>query len=248
MTGLPDTLTEDGLLGGSVRLLQPAEGERVSIDAVFLAAAAPVLSDELVLEAGMGSGAVALCLAWRVPTCRIIGIDRDAALVRLAAENARLNGFEQRITAMVGDVRRPPPRLAPGVYAHVIANPPHMAAARTDASPHPGRASARVEAEATLADWIGFALRMVRPRGTITLVHRADRLDEILARLSPGAGEIVVFPLWPGRSAPAKRVIVRARKGVHTPLRLMPGLVLHGEGSKYAPEAEAVLRGAALNF
>lgn len=252
VTGLPDTgssgaLTEDALLGGAVRLMQPADGERVSIDTVFLAAAAPVLPDEMVLEPGIGLGGAALCLAHRVPHCRIIGIDRNAVLVRLAAENAKLNGFERRISPMVGDVRSPPPRLAPGVYAHIMMNPPHMAAARTDASPNPAKVAARVE-DATFADWIAFALRMVRPRGTITMIHRADRLDEILARLTAGAGEIVVFPLWPGGGAPAKRVIVRARKGVQTPVRLSAGLTLHGDIGKYTPEADAVLRGAALNL
>jgi tRNA1(Val) A37 N6-methylase TrmN6 len=80
------------------------------------------------------------------------------------------------------------------------------------------------------------------------MIHRADRLDEILARLLPGAGEMVVFPLWPGSDAPAKRVLVRARKGVQTPLRLAAGLTLHAEGAKYSAEADAVLRGAALNL
>jgi tRNA1(Val) A37 N6-methylase TrmN6 len=127
-------------------------------------------------------------------------------------------------------------------------NPPHMEAARTQASPNPAKAAARVEEEATLADWIGFALRMVRPRGTITMIHRADRLDEMLALLRAGAGEIVVFPLWPGGGQAAKRVIVRARKGVQTPLRLSAGMALHGEGGKYTPEADAVLRGAPLNI
>lgn len=247
MTDSPDSLTEDTLLGGAIRLKQPADGNRVSIDAVFLAAATPALPDELVLEPGIGSGGAALCLAHRVPHCRVVGIDTDAVLVRLAADNAQINGMDRRVTAMVGDVRRPPPRLAPGVYAHVMMNPPHMEAARTDASPNRAKAAARVE-DATLADWIAFALRMVRPRGTITMIHRADRLDEILARLSPSAGEIVVFPLWPGRDAPAKRVIVRARKGVQTPLRLAAGLTLHAEGAKYSPEADAVLRGAPLNL
>jgi len=247
VTDSPDSLTEDALLGGAIRLKQPADGNRVSIDAVFLAAATPALPDELVLEPGIGSGGAALCLAHRVPHCRVVGIDTDATLVRLAAENAQINGMDRRVTAMVGDVRRPPPRLAPGVYAHVMMNPPHMEAARTDPSPNRAKAAARVE-DATLAEWIAFALRMVRPRGTITMIHRADRLDEILARLSSGAGETVVFPLWPGRGAPARRVIVRARKGVQTPLRLDAGLILHADGAKYTPEADAVLRGAALNL
>jgi len=54
----------------------------------------------------------------------------------------------------------------------------------------------------------------------------------------------VVFPLWPKRGVAAKRVIVRARKGIRTPLALSPGLVLHEEDGTYTEQADAILRGA----
>ena len=102
-----------------------------------------------------------------------------------------------------------------------------------------------MEGDAKLGDWIGFLLRMVRAKGTITLIHRADRLDEILALLHGNAGETVVFPLWPKRGVAAKRVIVRARKGIRTPLTVSPGLVLHEADGTYTEEADAILRGGA---
>ena len=83
----------------------------------------------------------------------------------------------------------------------------------------------------------------------IGLIVRADRLDAILAELTGRAGEIVIFPLWPGAGKPAKRVIIRARKGVGTPTRLAAGLVLHEADGRYTAEAEAVLReGLGLNL
>jgi tRNA1(Val) A37 N6-methylase TrmN6 len=88
---------------------------------------------------------------------------------------------------------------------------------------------------------------MLQPKGTLVVVHRADRLDELLAALRGKVGEITVFPLWPKAGRPAKRVLVRARKGVATPLALLPGLVLHEDDGRYTPIAQAVLRdGAAL--
>ena len=68
---------------------------------------------------------------------------------------------------------------------------------------------------------------MVRAKGTVTFIHRADRLDALLAQIAGRAGEIVVFPLWPGRGRPASRILVRARKQVAAPARLAAGLVLH---------------------
>ncbi|MFM9843892.1 MAG: tRNA1(Val) (adenine(37)-N6)-methyltransferase [Dongiaceae bacterium] len=240
-------ITEDKLLGGRVLLRQPADGYRVAIDPIFLAAAVPAAPGELVLDVGAGVGAAALCLAWREPNCLIRGIEIQHALVRLAGENAALNGNAARMEFMVGDILRPPPRMAPGTFHHVMANPPYQAAEAGMRSDNHGRNLANLEGEAELADWVRYCLNMVRSKGSVTFIHRADRLDSLLAELRQRAGDIAVYPLWPGGSRPASRVIVRARKDVATPTKLSSGMVLHEPDGRYSAAAEAVLRdGAAL--
>jgi len=239
--------TEDRLMGGRIALLQPADGYRVAIDPIFLAAAVPAAPGELVLDVGAGVGAAALCLAWREPNCLIRGIEIQHSLVRLACENAALNGAAARLEFMVGDILRPPPRMAPGTFHHVMANPPYHAAETGMRSENPGRNQANVEGEAALADWVRFCVNMARSKGSVTFIHRADRLDSLLAELRQRAGDIAVYPLWPGGSRPASRVIVRARKDVATPTKLSAGMVLHELDGRYTAAAEAVLRdGAAL--
>ena len=247
MSGRRGGVTEDRLLGGAVTVRQPREGFRVAIDTVLLAAAVPAEDGQTVLEPGAGIGAAALCLARRVPGCRVVGLERRADLVGLAGENARLNRLERRIDVMVGDLARPPPRLVPGAYDHVMMNPPFFAAGTTARPDGEARAAARIEGEADLAAWIGFASGMLRRKGTLTLIHRAERLADVLAALSGRCGEIAVFPLWPRAGAEAaKRVLVRARTGVATPLRLLGGMALHTADGAYTPRAEAVLRGGPL--
>jgi len=202
-----------------------------------------------VLDIGCGVGAASLCLAARVPGCRVVGIDRQSELVRLADDNIALNDLASRVTAMHGDLLHPPPLLEPGSFAQIIANPPFLAAGIASPSPIPGKAQASVEGEADLAAWMRFALAMARNRAGITFIHRADRLGALLAELAGRAGDIVVFPLWPGEGKPSKRVIVHARKGGGAALKLMPGLVLHRHDGRNTDEAEAILRrGAPLNL
>lgn len=233
----------DSLLDGRVDIKQPQDGYRVAIDSVFLAAAVPAAMG-LVLDVGAGVGAASLCYLARVPGARAMGLEVRPALAALAGKNAAKNGMADRATFHVGDLLDPPDAVKSGEFDHVMANPPYLPADRADVPPDPAKAAANIEGAADLAAWIAFCLDMVRPKGSVTMIHRADRLDEMLALLYGRAGGIVVFPLWPREGEPAKRVLVRARKAVNTPLRFAPGLVLHREGGGYTRAAEAVLRGA----
>ena len=79
----------------------------------------------------------------------------------------------------------------------------------------------------------------------MTIIHRADRLGDILAGLAPKAGSFQVLQVHAFADAPAKRVLVRAVKTGKAPLQLLPALVLHAPGSAHSPQAELILRGQA---
>jgi len=234
--------TEDRLLGGRVRLKQPATGYRVAIDPVFLAAAVPAEPHQLVLDIGCGAGAAMLCLAARVPHSRVVGLEMQRDLVRLAGDNVILNGLDARASVMIGDLLQPPPRLSPGAFDHVMANPPFRRRDHADPAATSGKSAATIEGDADLGDWVRFSLAMVRAKGTVTFIYRADRIDALLGQIAGRAGEVVVFPLWPVAGEAASRILVRARKQVAAPARLAAGLVLHGADGRFSPDAEGVLR------
>jgi tRNA1(Val) A37 N6-methylase TrmN6 len=235
--------TEDRILGGRVVLRQPVAGYRAAIDPVLLAAAVPAKTGAQVLELGCGAGAAAFALAARMPDIRVTGLESDSDMAQLCRANIAANAMAGRVTVLAGDLLDPPPELAAGGFDHVMANPPYMEAARADLSPDPGRRAANAEGAATLTDWVAAALAAVKRKGWITLIHRADRLDALIAAFAGQAGGITILPLWPKAGAPAKRVILRARKGVHSPSVMLPGLVLHENGG-YTAAAEAILRDA----
>ena len=97
-----------------------------------------------------------------------------------------------------------------------------------------------------LRAWTGFLLKAVREGGRIVVIHRADRLADLLALLGDKAGSFAIRPVHPFADEPAKRVLVHAVKTGRAPLRLLPPLVLHDrEGGKHSAQAEAILRGEA---
>ena len=126
-----------------------------------------------------------------------------------------------------------------------MANPPYQDA-RQSPPPDGSKAIANREGGAALDDWVRFAGRMLKHKGWLTMIHRADRVDALCAALHPGFGEVRMLPLWPKSGRPARRVIVLARKGVRSPAALLPGLVLHEEDGRFTGQAEAILRDGSL--
>ena len=237
--------TEDRLLGGRLVLRQSRDGYRAGMDAALLAAACDAGPGQRVIEAGCGPGAALLAAAVRRPESLFTGVERDEAAFVLARENVDLNGLGDRVDLISGDVAQPFSRLGVKPFDAALANPPFFDNETTLRGPAPARRAAWI-ADQGLAAWTGFLLKAVREGGTITVIHRADRLGDLLALLGDKAGSFRIRPIQPFADAPAKRVLIRAIKTGKAPLVLLPALILHERGgAKHTIEAEAILRGEA---
>ncbi|MCK6419262.1 MAG: methyltransferase [Alphaproteobacteria bacterium] len=240
------------VLDKKVRLLQPAQGFRTSMDTVLLAAACRAQAGDNILDLGCGVGAAGLCVLWRVPDVRLTGLDIQAAHIDLARQNAALNHRQNNAQFIVGDVRdwavhrdghKPE-------FDHVLCNPPFLEAGTYTVSPRAERARALGhdgQAEIELKTWIDAAFYHLKNSGCLTLIHRADYLDKILLALESRFGGVEIIPLWPRAGQPAKRVILRAVKNSKAPCVLHSGVVLHEADGTYTQNADALLRtGVAL--
>lgn len=252
MTTTPETVapvSQDALLGGRVQLVQPRRGYRAGMDAALLAAACAAKPGERVIEAGCGPGAVLMQVAARCPGSDMTGVERDPAAVALAAVNATLNAVADRVRAQAGDVAAG--FRATGLRAAdwALANPPFFDDETALRPPSPERRGAWI-ADDGLEAWTAFLLGAVREGGRIVIIHRADRLADILTLLGPKAGSFAIRPIHAFADEPAKRVLVRAIRTGKAPLRLLPPVVLHDRTTgRHTAEAEAILRGeAALPF
>jgi tRNA1(Val) A37 N6-methylase TrmN6 len=244
----PET-TDDAVLGGRLRLQQKKKGHRVGHDAILLAAATSAQSGDRAIEFGAGVGAAGLALAVRCPGVAVTLLEIDPELSDIAAQNIVRNGLDQRVRAITLDVTAPADDFAvegigPGSADHVLMNPPFNNPARQNVSPDPARRAAHAAGDGIIANWTTAAAWVLHSAGTLTLIWRADGLDEVLAALGGRFGGIAVLPVHGRAGAPAIRVIVQARKGSRAPLALLPGLNLNDEAGKPTAEAEAVLRGA----
>ena len=239
-------LTRDGILGGKVTLWQPAQGYRVAVDPILLAAAVQPKAGARVLDLGCGVGTIALCLLARCPDITVVGLELNANLVDIARRNALENNASERLVIHHGSVATLPAEILAGTFDIVATNPPYLKAGHASTSPDMTKQSANVESGADLQAWIKAAARALKNKGRLAMIHRADRLDQILSVLHGSFGEITIHPLWPKSGVSAKRVIVHARKGNSSPSQLTAGTVLHQDDGEFTDEAIRILDGGSL--
>lgn len=244
---LPVETIDTTLLGGRVKLLQPKLGFHASIDAVFLAAAVHAGHEGEMLDIGCGVGSVGLSVLERLPRLKLTAIDVQPELVALASQNAALNGRDKTTRFVSGDFRTEK-TIQDNTFGIVVMNPPYQEAGTHTPSPTRNKALSHGEeaSGATLEEWVKYAHRKLKQGGDLFMIHRADRVDDIVVTLTARRwfGSLVIFPLYSKQGEDAKRVIVRARKERFAPTVLKSGMVIHEADGKYTNGAQRILSAA----
>jgi tRNA1(Val) A37 N6-methylase TrmN6 len=229
-------------------LTQPEGGFRFGADALLLACFAAQAAGQRVLDLGTGCGpaGLGLLLARNDEATTVVGLDMEPAMVEAASENARRLGLTDRFTAQLLDIRniREEKTVLPESFHLALANPPYRHPGSGRRPDHPGREAARFETGGGLPDFAAAAAYALTNGGFLACVHLAERLTHIVAALSANRLEIKrILPVAPRRDAPAKQVLLLARKNGRPGLRLDAPLALY-EGS--GPETR--LREDALRY
>jgi tRNA1(Val) A37 N6-methylase TrmN6 len=246
MTEPSGAFTEDAFLGGQLRLRQPGSGHRAGHDAVLLAAATAAQPGDRVVDFGAGVGAAGLAVARRVGGIELVLVEIDAALARLARDNAGANAIAAETVVL--DVTASAEALAAAGLAPdsadvVLMNPPFNDPARHRASPDKAREIAHVATAATLERWVHAARRTLKSGGALTLIWRADGVAEVLAALDRGFGSLAILPVHGDPAVPAIRILVRAIKGGKAPTRIHAALMLNDESGVPNKRVQEILAG-----
>lgn len=246
MAEAPTAFTTDAFLGGDLVLRQPLRGHRAGHDAILLAAATAARPGERVVEFGAGIGAAGLALAHRVSGISLTMVEIDGALAGFCRHNAEANGIPASVLTL--DVAADAETFAhAGLAADtadaVMMNPPFNDAGRHRASGDPQRRLAHLASPETLGVWVHAARRVLKSGGALTLIWRADGIDDVQHALDRGFGSKVIQPVHPDAESAAIRILVRAVKGGRAPVEILPGLVLNDGTGQSTALARQILGG-----
>lgn len=187
------------LMNGAVKLRQSCYNP--TSDAVWLAAM-PCTEPATVLDVGIGSGGVALCLQHHFPQAKITGIDISPAMLKACDCNAKLNSFNFELVN--DDIMT---WSTPETYDLVVTNPPYFMGT-------PSREHPEAHHNSDLVRWVRRSVARVKPRGYFCIIVDAARIGEVMSVIGKNFGHITIIPLF-GSKTTAERVLIRGRAGTN---------------------------------
>lgn len=212
-----ETLTE--LLNG-LKLFQDEDEFKFSVDAVVLADFIGQQKDKKILEIGGGTGVISLLLKGKdkLENSQITILEIQEKMAQLIEKNIRFNSCEDIMSVLNEDVKK---HKISNHYDMIFSNPPYMAVDGKMQNISQGKKISRHEVELTLEELISNVKRVLKPRGEFYLVHRAYRLQEILALMSKYNLKVEEIEFcYSENKNEANLVLIKANKGMNKILKI----------------------------
>lgn len=203
----------------------------------FLLSSLPRLRPGLrVCDLGCGTGLLGLLLMQRQPDLRIAGLDIQPEAAALARRAAAENGLTERLDFRCGDLRQVRGIFPTGCFDLVVCNPPYYPPAGGKLSADGARRTARSETEASLADLCAAASYLLRWGGKFCLVHKPERLADVLCALRDAGTEVKRLRFVHSRAAdPPSLFLAEGCRGGRPGITVEPPLILqNGDGTPTA--------------
>ena len=236
--------TLDVLFHGKVKLFQSRRGYRFSLDALLLAHFVTLRARQSVIDLGTGNGVIPLILARLHNDAAITAVEIQPAMAERAARNVRLNRLESQIHIRLGDIRALDAIAPAASFDVAVCNPPYRRAASGRLNFNDEKRIARHEFHGSLADFLRAADFFLRPRGRIAVVYLAERAVDLFsamraARLEPKRLRMVHSFV----AADASLVLVEGIKGGRSGVKILPPLIVYGDGKNYSAEVALMIAG-----
>lgn len=234
---LPDETLEDLQLKG-LYILQKKDAFRFGMDAVLLSSFVSAKKHQRILDLGTGTGIIPILLAAKTDAEWITGLEIQPEIAAMAKRSVDGNGLNNRVDIVEGDIKDVGTLLGPATYDVVVTNPPYTRVGSGLLNPVESKAIARHEISCTLEDVLVNGASMLKPQGNFFMVHRPDRLTDVLE----GMRKVRVEPKFlcmvcPREGDAPSLFLVKGSKNGNPGIKIMPNLVIYDKEGQYTKEA-----------
>lgn len=231
----------DDLMRGGLRIIQSRSTYSFGLDAVLLAHYVRARPHDRLIDLGTGNGVIPILLSHLTRSREIIGVEIQEDLADMAIRSIEMNGLSERVKVVKGDMMKAPETFGESSFDVVVSNPPYMKSGSGAINPRTPLAIARHEIACTLEQVLQTSVRLLRQRGRIYLVHRADRFVDLLCsmrneNLEPKRARMV----HPAPKRPPNLVLVEGVKGARPGILFAAPLYVYEEGGDFSDEMRGI--------
>lgn len=227
----------DDLQRNNYKIIQDSDRFCFGMDAVLLSGFAGAKEGEKVLDLGTGTGIIPILMEAKTKAAHFTGLEIQPDSADMAARSVKLNGLENKIEIVTGDIREAVSLFGAASFDVVTCNPPYMTEHHGLINPEAPKAIARHELLCTLEDVVSQSSRLLRPGGNFYMVHRPFRLADIIVllrqhKLEPKRMKLV----YPFTDKEPNMILVEANRGGKAGMRVEKPLIVYKEPGVYTDE------------
>jgi tRNA1Val (adenine37-N6)-methyltransferase len=235
--------TVDELLGGRIKIFQKEKGYRFSLDVLLIVHFARLKRGDRIVDLGTGSGVIAIIMAMRRESGKVIGVDIQEELVDMAKRSVQLNNLREKVDIRLGDVRNIESLLDENSFDVSIFNPPYRKLKSGRINPDNQKSIARHEIKGSLYDFLRAAAYVLKKSGRAYIVYPATRMVELLSTMRTAGIEPKRMRVVHSHSnSRGEFVLVEGKKGGREELEILPPLVVYGNAAEYTEAMIGIFR------
>ncbi len=238
MEHLKENERMDDLEYKGLKIIQNTEGFCFGIDSILLAHfASDIKNGSKVIDLGTGTGIIGILLCAKIPSIQMVGVEIQEEVYDMAKRSIRLNHLEKQFTLIHANIKELEAKLEVGSFDAVVTNPPYKKNDTGIQNENPKKRMARHEISASLEDFIRISSKLLKEKKDLYMVHRPDRLVDILEllrkyKLEPKKLQFV----HPKLGKAPNLILIKATKYAKPFLKIEEPLYVYEENGEYTKD------------
>ncbi len=226
----------------NLKIIQNKKGFCFGIDSILLADFAKEIKKEAkVLDLGTGTGIIATLLCKKTKLKKIIGIEKQKEVFEMAEKSIKLNQLENQFEIINEDIINLKNKLEKNSFDVIVTNPPYKKKNTGIKNEEEKKIISRHETTATLEDFIKVSKDMLKDKGEFYMVHRPERLVDILNimrnyKIEP---KLLRF-IYANKNSEPKLILIKGIKNAKSFLKIQNNLYIYNTQGEYTKEIKKI--------